>query len=139
MTEFPGVQERVRPLLDGFLAFVREWTGNPNIVIAESTKKMWIPAARTLANDLDMYGVPPNDWAVALHWMLKYATDQDEIVVKTPRSIVYLIPKYLSIKAKESKDYTAGVLGDTGEDLVPCPRCGKLIYEENAGDDCLFH
>lgn len=139
MTEFPNAQERVRPLLDTFLKFIREWTGNPNIVIADSTLKTWLPAARDLANNLDMYGVSPNDWPVAFHWMLKYATDQDEIVVKTPRSIVYLIPKYLSTKAKESKDYTAFVSHDTGGELVPCPRCGKPIFEERAGDDCLFH
>ena len=141
MTEFPHTQERIRPLLDGFLKFIREWTGNPSIVIADSTIKTWIPAARDLANNLDMYGVPPNDWDVALHWMLKYATDQDEIVVKTPRSIVYLIPKYLSKMAKEHKDYTAFVSHDTNDDdfMVPCPRCGKPIFKERAGDDCLFH
>ena len=139
MTEFPGVQERIRPLLDGYLQFIREWTGNPNIVIAESTRKQWIPAARDLANNLDMYGIPPNMWPVAFHWMLKYATDQDEIVVKTPRSIIYLIPKFMADKSQETKDFTSG-LGNTSEDdLIPCPKCGNPIFKEHIDADCLFH
>ena len=68
MINFPRAEERLRPLLDTYVAIARQHTGNADFLPGPKTRRELYPAARDLAGELTAYGVGESSWGQFLWW-----------------------------------------------------------------------
>ena len=92
-TEFPNCESRLRPILDGYLKYVREWTKDGEWFPFGRTKSEWHSGARSTAEALAQWKVPENDWHDYAYWACT-VMERDGLDNKTPRSIGYLARKW---------------------------------------------
>ena len=110
MTNFPRAEERLRPILDNYLEYIRKFKDNPHFIPSHSMKKSWYPAARELAEDLAAYGIGENDWGRFTMWGC-IQMQRRELFNKTPRSLCFLVPEFKGTPEDRSK-YLRGLDND---------------------------
>ena len=111
MTSFPRTEERIRPILDSYLDYIRRWKQREDFVPSHSMRSQWYAAARELAGDLQAYGIGENSWYDFVQWGCKQMQKR-ELVNKTPRSLCFLVPEFKGTPEDRSK-YLRGLEDET--------------------------
>ena len=89
MTEFPRTEERIRPILDAFLAEVRRITQD-DYYPPKTYYQTWVAGARTLAEVL-----PEDKAADFMEWAFpKFMHTFPDSRPNSPKSLVYLVERY---------------------------------------------
>ena len=106
MTMFPKAEERLRPLLDAYVAIARQHTGIADFMPPD--KRGLYAAARELAEELNAYHVGENDWEKFMWFAYKEYKRRFNGPFKDHRSIKFLVKEFKGTPDDTSK-YLKGV------------------------------
>lgn len=132
MTHFPRVDEWIRPILDAYLAYVRQYTRNPDFSprtnLGPSMRASWTRGARELYEELGASKIPEREHARFVEWACR-RMDKAALTNKTPGSLCWLVGKW-----RHNQNVMA-LFGDNVEydeaEQVICEKCEKLVYAQH--------
>jgi len=131
MTDFPRVEERIRPILDAYLAYVRRYTRDPDfspqVNLGPKIRASWTRGARELFEELSASKIPESEHGSFVAWACK-RMEKAALVNKTPGSLCWLAGKW---NFNRSVDALFGGQVEYEDDaMVICDGCRRLVYAD---------
>ena len=134
MTDFPRVEERLRPILDAYLAYVRQYTRNPKFTprnnLGPKMRSAWARGARELFEELSASKIPEREHARFIAWACR-RMEKAALTNKTPGSLCWLVGKWRSNMNLEA---LFGGQVEYDDEQVICEKCKRLVYADRVED-----
>ena len=140
MTDFPRVDEWLRPILDAYLEYVRQYTRNPDFSphtnLGPKMRASWTRGSRELYEELRASKIPEREHARFIAWACR-RMEKAALTNKTPGSLCWLVGKWRSNMNLEA---LFGGQVEYDDEQVICEKCKRLVYadrvEEGLCMDC---
>ena len=131
MTNFPHMPPRYWPILDSYLAYVRQFTRDeefhPNTNLGPTMRAAWKNGARDLYEELRAQKVPEREHAEFVQWACR-RLEKNVLTNKSPKSLLYLVGTW------RANQQVAALFGEEvefeDEPMVICEKCEKLVYAD---------
>jgi hypothetical protein len=92
-TDFPHVEEALRPILDGYLQAVRRLTVTPDFFPHKQAASAWKATARKLREALQSHRIPSNEWFDFMGWACDIMKERG-LSNHVPGSVEFLVSEW---------------------------------------------
>ena len=131
MTNFPHMPPRYWPILDSYLAYVRQFTRDeefhPNTNLGPTMRAAWKNGARDLYEELRAQKVPENEHAEFVQWACR-RLEKNALTNKSPKSLIFLVGDWR--KRENLMQYYEDEILFEDEPMVICEKCEHLVYAD---------
>ena len=114
-TLFPHVEPRLRPLLDAFVAIVRQHTNKDDWYPDGDYRRELYSTARSLAERLATYDIGEAEWEAFMQFAWRQYKKRFNAPFKNFKSIAFLVPEFGGDKENRQR-YKQGAYADFWED-----------------------